>query len=52
MYTGTLIDDLMDTVERVEKFPQVQNSQREELDFWYAQQNENTRFETSLAGVA
>jgi hypothetical protein len=53
MYTGTLIADLMNTVERAEKRVVETRSQEENPAFWYAvSQNELTRFESSLAGVA
>ena len=52
MYTGTLIDELMATVERAE-----QHASREadsaELDRWYAvAPHELTQAEPSLIGVA
>ena len=57
MYTGTLIDQLMDTVERTqaraEKRSQDALTQEEKLAFWYAvAQQEAAQFESSLAGVA
>jgi hypothetical protein len=57
MYTGTLIDQLMDTVERTqaraEKRLQDALTQEEKLAFWYAvAQQEAAQFESSLAGVA
>jgi hypothetical protein len=54
MYTGTLIDDLMRTVERTEAKAHKQRQQQEEkLAYWYAvAQHEIAQFESSLAGVA
>jgi hypothetical protein len=57
MYTGTLIDQLMDTVERTqaraEKRSQDALTQEEKLAFWYSiAQQEAAQFESSLAGVA
>jgi len=52
MYTGTLIEDLVSTVERVEK-RSFDNPCQEELTFWHAvSQSQRTQFESSLAGVA
>jgi hypothetical protein len=57
MYTGTLIDQLMDTVERAEARTDKRSldtrSQEEKLAYWYAvAQQEVAQFESSLAGVA
>jgi len=53
MYTGTLIDDLMQTVERTEKGSLKVRSQEEKLAHFYAvSQFELAEFESSLAGVA
>ena len=53
MYTGTLIDDLMETVERSEKRSLEGRSQDEKLAHFYSvSQFELARFEPSLAGVA
>jgi hypothetical protein len=57
MYTGTLIDQLMDTVERTQaradRRLQDTLSQEEKLAYWYAvAQQEAAQFESSLAGVA
>ena len=57
MYTGTLIDQLMDTVERTqaraERRAQDALTQEEKLAFWYAvAQQEAAQYESSLAGVA
>ena len=56
-YTGTLIDELIATVERSEAHAdgllQDTRSQEEKLAYWYAvAQQEVAQFETSLAGVA
>ncbi len=53
MYTGTLIDELMATVERTEKRATEIRSQEEKLAYFYSvAQSELTQFESSLAGVA
>ena len=57
MYTGTLIDQLMDTVERTEartdRRSLATRSQEEKLAYWYGiAQQEVAQFESSLAGVA
>jgi hypothetical protein len=53
MYSGTLIDDLIKTVERTEKLAPTDISQPEEMECWHAiSQNELVQFEASLAGVA
>jgi hypothetical protein len=60
-YTGTLIDELIATVERSEARTEVRadrrlqdlRSQEEKLAYWYAvAQQEVAQFESSLAGVA
>jgi hypothetical protein len=57
MYTGTLIDQLIATVERTEarvgRRTQDARSQEEKLAYWYAvAQQEVAQFDSSLAGVA
>ena len=65
MYTGTLIDQLIATVERTQARVDVRTetctemrtldtrSQEEKLAYWYAvAQQEVAQFESSLAGVA
>ena len=53
MYTGTLIDDLMQAVERTEKQSFPVGSADEKLEHFYAlSQCELAEFESSLAGVA
>ncbi len=64
MYTGTLIDQLIATVERSEARTEARteirsdkglnaSSQEEKLAYWYAvAQQEVAQFESSLAGVA
>ncbi|HYA22579.1 MAG TPA: hypothetical protein VEF05_00370 [Terriglobales bacterium] len=53
MYTGTLIDDLVEAVERTEKRSIEARSQQEKLTHFYAvSQIELTHFESMLAGVA
>jgi hypothetical protein len=60
-YTGTLIDELIATVEQTEARTEVRSdrllqdtrSQEEKLAYWYAvAQQEVAQFESSLAGVA
>ena len=54
MYTGTLINDLINTVERAEdNLRQQTHAEEEQVHYWYAvAQNEMAQFESSLAGVA
>jgi hypothetical protein len=54
VYTGTLINDLMDTVARAEDDLRTQtHGEEEKLQYWYAvAQSEMAQFESSLAGVA
>jgi hypothetical protein len=53
MYTGTLIDELMNAVQRAEKRALEQRSQEEKLAYWYrVAQQEMAQFDSSLAGVA
>ena len=53
MYSGTLIDDLIKTVERTERLAVTEASQPEVVEYWHAvSQNELTQFESTLAGVA
>jgi hypothetical protein len=53
MYTGTLIDELMATVERTEKRAIEVRSQEDKLAYFYnVAQSELAQFESSLAGVA
>jgi hypothetical protein len=53
MYTGTLIEDLMEAVERTEKRSITGRSEDERLAHFYAvSQFELMEFESALAGVA
>jgi hypothetical protein len=53
MYTGTVIDDLMETVERTEKRSLKVRSEEEKLAHFYTvSQFELAELEPSLAGVA
>jgi hypothetical protein len=53
MYTGTLIEDLIKTVERAEKCSQTVLSSEEKLaHFYQVAQFEMVQFESRLAGVA
>jgi hypothetical protein len=52
MYTGNLIDDLFEKVERAEARTE-QYSRDQKLAYWYAvAQQELAQFESSLAGAA
>jgi hypothetical protein len=51
MYTGTLIEELMKTVERAEE--RLREADPEiELEHWYATQHQTTRVNADLLGVA
>jgi hypothetical protein len=53
MYTGTLIDDLIATVERAETSPRLDPEQEAKLAYWYeVAQNELASLSYELAGVA
>jgi hypothetical protein len=53
MYTGTLIDDLMKTVEKAEKRSLQARSPEQKLAHFYAvAQFELTQYESVLAGAA
>jgi hypothetical protein len=54
MYTGTLIEDLIKTVERAEEHAQEETMVQEvRLSYWYAAaQREMSQLEQTLAGVA
>jgi hypothetical protein len=53
MYTGTLIDDLIKTVERAEKCSVQPLSSEEKLaHFYQVAQFEMAQFESRIAGVA
>jgi hypothetical protein len=53
MYTGTLIEDLLQTVERAEKHSLQARSAEEKLAHFYAVSNDElTQLEPALAGVA
>jgi len=53
MYTGSLIDELMATVERTEKHAALVRSQEEKLAYFYnVAQSELAQYEPKLAGVA
>jgi hypothetical protein len=51
MYTGTLINDLIKTVEQAEKHAR-EVSQDAELEHWYAKHHRVLQVETALLGVA
>jgi hypothetical protein len=53
MFTGTLINELMDAVERTERHCSDERSREEKLAYFYAvSQSELAQFEPRLAGVA
>ena len=53
MYKGTLIDDLMATVERAETSLRLDPEQESKLAYWYpVAQNEVANLNFELAGVA
>jgi hypothetical protein len=54
MYTGTLIDDLIATVERAEASPRLDSQRESQLAYWYAvAQHELANLGArELAGVA
>ena len=51
MYTGTLIDELMKTVEQAEAQARESN-QDAELERWYARHHRGLQIESELQGVA
>lgn len=51
MYTGTLIDELMKTVEKAEEHAR-ELSPDSELERWYAKHHNRMQAETDLLGVA
>jgi hypothetical protein len=51
MYTGTLIDELMATVERAEQSTREREALTEEVERWFAQ-SEFARLEQTYQGVA
>jgi hypothetical protein len=51
MYTGTLIRDLMAIVERTEAHIRDTNPENE-LEHWYAAQQQATQYNHNLVGVA
>ncbi len=52
MYTGTLIEELIETVERAEETAQ-EHEQEEKLAYWYrVAEAELAQFDSGLAGVA
>jgi hypothetical protein len=51
MYTGTLIDELMKTVEKAEAHAR-ELSQDSELERWYAKHHQPLQSEADLLGVA
>ena len=53
MFTGTLIDELISTVERVEKHAhKTVDSQEAKLPYWYTATDREHAFESKLLGVA
>ena len=51
MYTGTLIDELIKTVEQAEAHAR-QQSQESELERWYAKHHQTFKADADLLGVA
>ena len=51
MYTGTLIDELMATVERAEQSTREREAVAEEVERWFAQ-SDFARLEQTYQGVA
>jgi hypothetical protein len=51
MYTGTLIDELMKTVEKAEAHAR-ELSKDSELERWYAKHHQPVQAEADLLGVA
>jgi hypothetical protein len=52
MYKGTLIDDLMATVERAESSFRLDPEQESKLAYWYAVAQNESANSYELAGVA
>lgn len=52
MFTGTLIEDLIATVERVELRAQAEAREMAEVEPWFASGEENPRCDSKLLGVA
>lgn len=53
MYTGTLIDELISTVERAEKHAhKTGDSQEAKLPYWYVATERERAFDSKLLGVA
>ncbi len=52
MYTGTLIDDLISSVERAEKTHQVAGSQETSEAYWYTPTDGSRASDSNLLGVA
>jgi hypothetical protein len=53
MYTGTLIDELISTVERAEKHAhKTADSQEAKLTYWYTATERERVFDSKLLGVA
>jgi hypothetical protein len=53
MYTGTLIDELISTVERAEKHAhKTTDSKETKLPYWYVATERERAFDPKLLGVA
>jgi hypothetical protein len=53
MYTGTLIDELISTVERAERLAhRTTDSQETRLPYWYVATECDRAFDSKLLGVA
>jgi hypothetical protein len=52
MFTGTLIEDLIATVERVEQKARAEAQEMAEMEPWFASNQENVSCDSKLLGVA
>jgi hypothetical protein len=52
MFTGTLIEDLIATVERVEQRTQTEADLVAEMEIWFVSGADGTNLDNSLRGVA
>ena len=50
MFTGTMIEDLIATVERAEA--KARNLERTEIEPWFASAQDNANYDSKLLGVA
>ena len=52
MFTGTLIDELISTVERAERHPHQTTESQEKRPYWYTATDREQAFDSKLLGVA